>query len=73
MPYSSRRDLPDSVRNNLPMHAQDIFVKAFNSAYADNSENEIRSFKIAWAAVKKTYEKRDGKWTRKHKVRTKAS
>ncbi|EOI3540017.1 ChaB family protein, partial [Cronobacter sakazakii] len=30
MPYSSRTDLPDNVRNVLPAHAQDIYKEAFN-------------------------------------------
>ena len=32
MPYSSNRELPDSVRHVLPGHAQTIYQKAFNSA-----------------------------------------
>jgi cation transport regulator len=67
MPYSSVEELPPNVRNHLPVSAQRIFVKAFNSAYDDlkSGEDEARAFKIAWAAVKKTFEKRDGKWVRK--------
>lgn len=75
MPYKSTRDLPESVRDNLPEHAQDIFKEAFNSAwdeYADpdkrrgkESQEEV-SFKVAWAAVKNEYEKGDDdKWHRK--------
>jgi cation transport regulator len=75
MPYKSTRDLPESVRDNLPEHAQDIFKEAFNSAwdeYADpdkrrgkESQEEV-SFKVAWSAVKNEYEKGDDdKWHRK--------
>jgi cation transport regulator len=32
MPYDNLSDLPDSVRNNLPEHAQEIYRAAFNSA-----------------------------------------
>ena len=75
MPYKSTSDLPDAVRDNLPEHAQDIFMEAFNSAwdeYADpdkrrgkESQEEV-SFKVAWAAVKNEYEKGDDdKWHRK--------
>ncbi|MBP1472680.1 putative cation transport regulator ChaB [Frateuria sp. MAH-13] len=75
MPYKSTRDLPESVRDNLPPHAQDIFKEAFNSAwdeYADpdkrrgkESQEEV-SFKVAWSAVKNEYEKGDDdKWHRK--------
>lgn len=72
MPYKSTSDLPDSVRDNLPEHAQDIFKEAFNSAwdeYADpdkrhgNESREEVSFKVAWSAVKNEYEKGDDdKW-----------
>lgn len=66
MPYSSTEDLPPAVKNNLPKRAQEIFVKAFNAAYQEHhGDDEVTSFKIAWAAVKRTYEKRKGKWVRK--------
>jgi cation transport regulator len=67
MPYSSIDQLPDHVRKHLPPHAQHIFVEAFNSAYdkLEPGEDEVPAFKIGWAAVKKTYEKRDGKWQKK--------
>jgi len=75
MPYKSTSDLPDSVRDNLPEHAQDIFKEAFNSAWdeyadpdkrrGDESQEEV-SFKVAWSAVKNEYEKGDDdKWHRK--------
>ena len=32
MPYKSISDLPDSVSDHLPKHAQEIFQAAFNSA-----------------------------------------
>ncbi len=34
MPYSSNEDLPASVCDHLPPHAQDIYREAFNHAYA---------------------------------------
>ncbi len=65
MPYASNEDLPLSVRNHLPQHAQDIFRATFNSAYqvhhGDPREEEI-AFRIAWAAVKKSYDKVGDKW-----------
>jgi cation transport regulator len=69
MPYVSIEDLPDPVRHSLPKHAQEIFKEAFNSAYHEyeNDTDEVRAFKIAWGAVKKTYEKKNGKWVRKPK------
>ena len=33
MPYSSISDLPDSVRDNVPKHAQEIYKEAYNSAW----------------------------------------
>ena len=72
MPYSSISNLPDSVRDNLPKHAQEIYKEAFNSAwdeYADRDERrgdesrEEAAHKVAWAAVKKKYRKgADGDW-----------
>ena len=34
MPYDTNTDLPASVRNHLPVDAQDIYRKAFNHAWA---------------------------------------
>lgn len=72
MPYQSTSDLPDAVRDNLPAHAQDIFKKAFNSAWdeyadpdkrRDHDSREEVAFKVAWSAVKNEYEKgADDKW-----------
>lgn len=74
MPYKSTQDLPDSVKNALPKGAQEIFREAFNSAwdsYSDPSKRkggsgrEETAMRIAWSAVKKKYEKKDGKWRSK--------
>ncbi|MGI6208342.1 MAG: ChaB family protein [Anaerolineae bacterium] len=75
MPYSDINELPSSVRENLPKHAQEIYMKAYNSAWEQYSEPEERrgnasreetAHRVAWAAVKEVYEKDDeGKWTRK--------
>jgi cation transport regulator len=67
MPYASIIELPDSVRNHLPEHAQEIFVAAFNNVWQSDHSNdavqrEQRAFRIAWAAVKHRYRKRGGKW-----------
>ncbi len=72
MPYNSNDDLPENVTRVLPKHAQDIFREAFNSAYdeyknsadrrGDDSREDVAR-KVAWAAVKKKYEKgADDKW-----------
>jgi len=75
MPYSKPEDLPTRVRDNLPSHAQHIFLKAFNNAwkeYAKSSKrlslkesHEEAAFKVAWAAVGHTYEKKGERWVRK--------
>jgi cation transport regulator len=62
MPYASNSSLPSSVKDNLPEHAQSIYREAFNSGL-ESTHNETRAHKIAWAAVAKSYKKRDGQWT----------
>ena len=42
MPYDNLSDLPDSVRNNLPKHAQEIYRAAYNSAEDQYSEERRR-------------------------------
>jgi len=68
MPYSDVSELPDSVKNVLPKHAQDIYKEAFNSAYDEYKDPERRqgdddreevAHKVAWSAVKKKYQKGD--------------
>ena len=56
MPYSSIDQLPKAVADHLPIHAQEIFMAAFNHAlveYADRIDPELTAFRVAWAAVKK--------------------
>jgi cation transport regulator len=75
MPYNKISELPDSVRDNLPKHAQEIYLSAFNSAWDQYDQPEERrgdasreetAHKVAWAAVKKVYEKdeKSGNWRR---------
>jgi cation transport regulator len=76
MPYSSNRELPDSVRHVLPSHAQTLYQKAFNSAWDQYKEADDRrgdesreqvAHKVAWSAVKKEYSKGDDdKWHPNH-------
>lgn len=71
MPYASNHELPMAVREHLPGHAQDIFREAFNSAFeqyreSDEPRREQRAFKVAWAAVKRTYRKDGDRWVAKH-------
>jgi len=76
MPYKTNADLPDSVKDNIPSHAQDIYREAFNSAweqYADPGKRrqkrnqEETAHAVAWNAVEKVYQKNDqGKWKPKN-------
>ncbi len=75
MAYQNLTDLPDQVQNSLPEHAQEIYLEAFNSAWqqydqpeerrGDNTREET-AHAVAWAAVKKVYEKNgEGRWVRR--------
>ncbi len=65
MPYRSVRELPKSVKDNLPKHGQEIYKEAYNSAIEQYGEEE-RAHKVAWSAVKKKYKKNDsGCWVAK--------
>lgn len=68
MPYREISDLPDSVKNHLPTHAQEIYLAAFNNAweeYASRDDREILAHKVAWSAVKKQYVKMAREWVKK--------
>lgn len=75
MPFNSTSELPKPVQNVLPVHAQDIYKEAFNSAYEeykepserrDDASREEVAHRVAWNAVKKVYEKGDdNKWHKK--------
>lgn len=75
MPYDKISELPDSVRDNVPKHAQEIYKEAFNSAWEQYDEPDERrgdasreetAHKVAWSAVKREYEKNeDGRWVEK--------
>jgi cation transport regulator len=73
MPYDNKADLPDNVKDNLPSHAQEIYLKAFNSAWDEyrdpedrrgNDDREETAHKVAWAAVKKEYHKKGDRWVK---------
>lgn len=79
MPFAKRSDLPDSVKDNLPKHAQEIYQAAFNSDWDEyakpderrgDASREETAHRVAWAAVKKTYEKRGAQWVAKEKQPT---
>jgi cation transport regulator len=76
MPYQKLEDLPESVRDNLPKHAQEIYQAAFNSAWEQYDRPEERrggrsreetAHAVAWSAVEQKYRKDEqrGKWVEK--------
>jgi len=74
MPYDSVGDLPDRVKNNLPKAAQKIYMEAYNSAHDEyknpkkrraHASLEETAAKVAWAAVKKKFEKSGDDWHEK--------
>jgi len=65
VPYDTKSDLPESVRNALPAHAQDIYKEAYNSAWDEYHHDEARAHRVAWGAVERSYHKNDdGKWVK---------
>lgn len=80
MPYREVGELPRSVQDNLPKHAQEIYLTAYNNAaeqYADaekrrgDASQEEVAHRVAWAAVKKKYRKdrQSGEWVPKKEGR----
>ena len=76
MPYQSVNELPESVTNVLPEHAQHIYVEAFNNAWKQyenpkkrrtRENRETVAHKVAWNAVKQQYEKdsQSDRWKKK--------
>jgi len=74
--YKNEKDLPESVKDNLPKHAQEIYREAFNSAWEEYKDSKDRrgdasreetAHRVAWSAVKNVYEKDgdNGKWKKK--------
>lgn len=65
LPYHDANDLPPSIRDHLPPHAQDIFRAAFNNAwYQHTGDHDVEAIahRIAWAAVKRRYRKDGDYW-----------
>ncbi|WP_031336608.1 ChaB family protein [Rhodopseudomonas sp. B29] len=67
MPYASIDDLPPALQVRLPLHAQQIYIAAFNNAFAEYAERgpeeqEATAHRVAWAAVKKQYRKDGERW-----------
>ena len=67
----TNQELPYSVKDNLPSHAQEIYREAFDSAWHEyqdpdkrrgNESREGVAHKVALAAVKQKYEKVGNQW-----------
>jgi cation transport regulator len=78
MPYNNINELPPGVKDHVPEHGQEIYVKAFNNAWEEYKDPESRmgdasreetAHKVAWSAVKAVYKKdqRTGEWKSKNK------
>ncbi|MGE5224046.1 MAG: ChaB family protein [Omnitrophica WOR_2 bacterium] len=67
MPYKTVSELPDSVKDHLPKHAQEIWRAAYNNAMDEYGKDESRAARVAWAAVKHEYKKdeKTGDWKKK--------
>jgi cation transport regulator len=71
MPYNKLSELPDNVKESLPVEAQRLWMRVFNSAYrsctsrnSPNCDDVARA--AAWAQVKNKYKKnKDGKWVKR--------
>jgi cation transport regulator len=65
-PYEKIDDLPDSVKNVLPVGAQMIWLRVFNSVL-DKTGDEERAIKSAWSSVSEKYKKVEDKkkWVKK--------
>ena len=67
--YKTIADLPPPVKANLPAKAQEIFLAAYNSAWKQHraeDKAEITCNSIAWASVKKSFDKNPkGEWIAK--------
>ncbi len=70
MPYTTIGQLPRAVREDLPKHARNIWMSAYNSAYQQGLDEESCA-RIAWSAVEKSYKKDEtsGKWVHVHHVK----
>ena len=67
MPYASVEELPPPVQSHLPLHAQEIYLNAFNNAWIeyasrDPAGRESTAHRVAWAAVKRKYRKSGDRW-----------
>jgi len=68
-PYQNIDELPDNVKSVLPVSAQVIWLKVFNSVLEESSD-ETYARKSAWSKVKEKYEKVPDKkkWVKKASI-----
>ena len=67
MPYLTVEDLPQPIQAHLPLHAQEIYLGAFNSSWTQYAgrgpeQRESIAHRVAWAAVKRKYRKSGDRW-----------
>lgn len=71
MPYRKVSELPKNVKDHIPKHAQEIYRKAYNSAFNQydapskrkgSASREETAHKVAWNAVKQKYQKQGSDW-----------
>ena len=63
MPFLLNEELPASVRRHLPDDAQTVYREVFNHAYSlEGATYEEHAHRVAWAAVKRRYEKIGERW-----------
>ena len=62
MAYDKINDLAPEIKDQLPQHAQQIFVAAFNAAKS-NGVSENDAVEVAWSSVRNQFSQgQDGKW-----------
>jgi cation transport regulator len=67
LPYVSVEDLPPPIRAHLPQHAEEIYLSAFNNAWAEYAargptQRARIAHRVAWAAAKREYQKAGDRW-----------
>jgi cation transport regulator len=67
LPYASVEDLPSPIHAHLPLHGQEIYRSAFNNAWTEYAargpvRRETTAHRVAWAAVKRRYQKSGDRW-----------
>lgn len=73
MTYDSTDDLPGAVRERLPPEAQELYLEAYNAAYAEYSDPDTDTDEApsdlaeedAWDAVEREYEETDGEYVQR--------